>query len=188
MTAFAARREATDHQSQAKELTLTLIQASVVLFRRGSDGRRDRRDAGRHSRPPSAAPMPRWSRLDQRVRAFPPESRSSMFQARVTRVARRGARRRGRASPRLARAEGSARYVMEIVTEPVDASRCRTRRSSRRRQARRLRPRAEGSMCPRDRAGSGRTVHPGSERLEGGRSGRDVRSFFIDAEYKLKGS
>ena len=57
-------------------------------------------------------------KVDQRVRAFPPEARSSMYQARVTQVSKTAADRVAVtvtlvAPPR----EGSRWYVMEIVTD-----------------------------------------------------------------------
>jgi Cu(I)/Ag(I) efflux system membrane fusion protein len=51
------------------------------------------------------------------VRAFPPESKSSMFQARITRVVPQGERARVEATL-VAKGRGnSANYVMEIVVE-----------------------------------------------------------------------
>src|SRR5262249_31356856 len=57
-------------------------------------------------------------KVDQRVRAFPPEARSSMYQARVTQVSKTAGDRVIAtvtlvAPPR----EGSRWYVMEIVTD-----------------------------------------------------------------------
>jgi hypothetical protein len=55
--------------------------------------------------------------VGQRVRAFPPESRSSMFQAKVTGVRPTGSGAEVRAQLAGPAREGSTRYVLEIVTE-----------------------------------------------------------------------
>ena len=128
-------------------------------------------------------------KVGQRVRAFPPESRSSMYQAKVTRVVadRRqdvGDRRALRAGP-----EGSRDYVLEIVTERSRSSRCRTRRSSNRAASTCVRPGEKGRYEPRE-------IKPGlqgelyTQVLDGLKAGEQVvtfGSFFIDADHKLKG-
>jgi hypothetical protein len=56
----------------------------------------------------------------QRVRAFPPESRSSMFQARVAQVVPKGGRVDVVVTLVAPARQGSSRYVLEIVTELGD--------------------------------------------------------------------
>ena len=60
-----------------------------------------------------AAPV----KVGQRVRAFPPSSRSSMYQARVTRVIPHAGRVTVEAALASAGRQSSAHYVMEIVVE-----------------------------------------------------------------------
>jgi hypothetical protein len=57
-------------------------------------------------------------RFDQRARAFPVESRSSMSQARVLRVTADGTRVRVDVALLAPARAGVSRYVVEIVTEP----------------------------------------------------------------------
>jgi Cu(I)/Ag(I) efflux system membrane fusion protein len=56
-------------------------------------------------------------RVGQRVRAFPPESRASMYQARISQVVPQGDRVLVKATLAGPGRQGSTRYVLEIVTE-----------------------------------------------------------------------
>lgn len=105
---------------QASELTLTLNDAAVrpiqVWVRAAGRVSGD----GRLIAAVLTAADAKYVKLGQRVRAFPPESRSSMFQARVTRVTV------GAQDTEVAVAlsgpphPGSTRYVLEIVTAPIE--------------------------------------------------------------------
>ncbi len=55
--------------------------------------------------------------VGQRVRSFPPESKSSMYQARVTRVTSRGGKSIVKATLSGVGVEGRINYVMEITVE-----------------------------------------------------------------------
>ena len=82
-------------------------------------GRHDRPRGEEHHRHASgvgAGP----GQVGQRVRAFPPESRSSMFQAKVTNVVTRGADAIVTATLSGPAHAGSTRYILEIVTEPLE--------------------------------------------------------------------
>ena len=192
--ASSARRRRRSPKSQAAELTLTLTDGAV---RPDSDlgphGRHHRRRAARCSRRRARRAEAALVKVGQRVRAFPPESRSSMYQARVTRVVARG----GDASRRRRRCRAGARreqprYVLEIVDErgrvPVGAERGDHRR----------RRHGTSSTC-RQRTGSTcrRRFRPAfrascyTQVLDGLKDGEQVvtfGSFFIDAEHKLKGT
>ena len=130
--------------------------------------------------------------VGQRVRAFPPESRSTMYQARVTTVNKTADNRVGVvvtlvAPPR----EGSMRYVMEIVTErgeflsvPNEAIIEEGDRHVVYVEEQ------QGQYAPKE-------IHVGvqgelyTQVLDGVKAGDSVvtiGSFFIDAEHKLKGT
>ena len=108
-------------EQQANELTLTLNEAVVrpiqVWIRTAGviDGR-GRSITAMLNRADGAQ-----VKAGQRVRAFPPESRSSMFQARITGIATRGAATAVTATLSGPAHAGSTRYILEIVTEPLEA-------------------------------------------------------------------
>lgn len=107
-------------EQQANELTLTLNHAAVrpiqVWVRTagtvGTDGRTITATAPAHEAP--------FVKTGQRVRAFPPESRSSMFQARVASVTHGTAGTRVTVALSGPAYPGSTRYILEIVTEPME--------------------------------------------------------------------
>src|SRR5512147_2420056 len=105
-------------ESQAADLTLTKTAVAVrpiqVWVRTAGAIEKGGRTITVMLSPAEAALV----KVDQRVRAFPPEARSSMYQARVTQVSKTAADRVAVtvtlvAPPR----EGSRWYVMEIVTD-----------------------------------------------------------------------
>jgi Cu(I)/Ag(I) efflux system membrane fusion protein len=130
-------------------------------------------------------------RIGQRVRAFPPESRSSMYQARISHIVPRGDRVLVKATLTGQGRQDSTRYVLEIVTErgeflsvPNEA----IIQTAGKHVVYVQQP--QGRYVPRD-------IQPGvqgelyTQVLEGLTAGEQVvtfGSFFIDAEYKLKGS
>ena len=127
--------------------------------------------------------------VGQRVRAFPPESKSSIYQAKVTNVIAQGDRARVEATIPARPSRDAVHYVMEIIAErgfflavPNEAI-----IKEGNRQVVYLQQR-EGHYVPRE-------IHTGlkgelyAEVLHGLREGERVvtlGSFFIDAEYKLK--
>jgi membrane fusion protein, copper/silver efflux system len=130
-------------------------------------------------------------RAGQRVRAFPPEARSSMFQARVTQVVPREDRVAVTVSLATPARPGSPRYVLEIVTEDLEhlsvPNEAIIETGDRR------------MVYVKDAAGSyvQREIQTGLQgelftQVTGGlQSGEQVvtfGSFFIDADFKLKGS
>ena len=108
-------------EAQASELTLTLNAATVrpIQIWVRTAGTIDA--AGRAITATLPAHEAAFVKVGQRARVFPPESRSSMFQAYVTRVAA------GRAGSSVVVTlsgpayERSKRYVVEIVAEPLEA-------------------------------------------------------------------
>ena len=105
---------------QASELTLTLNDAAVRPIQVWV------RAAGRiavNSRVITAslsADDARYVEVGQRVRAFPPESRSSMFQAKVTAVTPSAAGTTVAVTLAGPPHAGSVQYIVEIVTEPLE--------------------------------------------------------------------
>jgi hypothetical protein len=178
-------------ESQASELTLTTTEVAVrpiqVWVRTAGVI-----DASRRS---VTALVPATDgaliRVGQRVRMFSPQSRSRMYQARVTRVESRGSQVGVTATLVGMEHEQSPRYILEVVTE-----------------------RGEFLSIPNEaiiEAGGKQVVYveqpDGSygrreisvgaqgelftQVLEGLKPGEQVvtiGSFFIDADYKLKGS
>ena len=110
-------RGTTVSKSQAIELTLTLTEVSVRPVQTwvrtaGTIGR-----TGRILTASLDSHDAALVKVGQRVRAFPPESKSSMYQARVTRVVPQGGRTVVEATLTAQGRENSVRYVMEIVVE-----------------------------------------------------------------------
>jgi hypothetical protein len=107
-------------EEQASELTLTLNDASIrpiqVWVRVA--GRIDA--AGRTITATLSPEEAKYVKVGQRVRAFPPESRSSMFQARVTRVVTGASGITLDVMLSGPSHAGSLQYVLEIVTEPLE--------------------------------------------------------------------
>jgi membrane fusion protein, copper/silver efflux system len=130
--------------------------------------------------------------VGQRVRAFPPESRSTMYQARVTQVSKAAGDRVAAtvtlvAPPR----EGSRWYVMEIVTDRGEFLSVPNEAIIEEGDKHIVYVEAPpGQFAPRE-------VHLGvqgelyTQVLDGVKDGDvvvTIGSFFIDAEHKLKGT
>jgi Cu(I)/Ag(I) efflux system membrane fusion protein len=131
-------------------------------------------------------------KVDQRVRAFPPEARSTMFQARVTRVTKTADDRVAVtvtlvAPPR----EGSRWYVMEIVADRGELLSVPNEAIIEEGDKHVVYvEQQQGQYVPRE-------IHIGAQGelythvLDGVKDGDQVvtfGSFFIDAEHKLKGT
>ena len=105
------------NEKQAVDLTLTLSQASVRTVQTWvrTAGKIDKtgKTVNGYVYPPDAGLI----KIGQRIRAFPPESKSSMYQARVTRVIPQGTRVMVEAALASTGREGSANYIMEIVVD-----------------------------------------------------------------------
>ena len=177
-------------EAQANELTLTLNDAAIRPIQIWV------RTAGlidvsqRSITATVAAHESAYVKVGQRVRAFPPESRSSMFQAKVTRVVSAGDRTSVTAVLSGPGHDGSARYVLEIVTEPIEALSVPNEAIIESDGKQMVYVEAEkGRYVPRE-------IRPGiqgelyTQVLEGLTAGQQVvtfGSFFIDADHKLKG-
>ena len=178
-------------EEQANELTLTLNAATIrpIQIWVRTAGTMD--TAGRAITAKLPAHEAMYVKAGQRVRVFPPESRSSMFQAIVSRV-----------TPGVAGTfvivtlsgpayRQSARWVMEIVTEPLEALSVPNEAIIE----------SEGKRMVYVEEAKGRyrpaEIQPGLQgelytEVRGGLKDGDkvvtFGSFFIDADHHLKGS
>jgi Cu(I)/Ag(I) efflux system membrane fusion protein len=110
-------RGTTVSKSQAVELTLTLTEAAIRPIQSWvrTAGAIDR--TGRILTATLDSREAALVKIGQRVRAFPPESKSSMYQAWVTRLVPQNGRALVEATLSAQGREQSVRYVMEIVVE-----------------------------------------------------------------------
>jgi multidrug efflux pump subunit AcrA (membrane-fusion protein) len=175
---------------QTNELTLTLNDAAVrpiqVWVRTAGtiDG------TGRSITASLSGANAGHVKVGQRVRAFPPESRSSMFQAKITKVALQGNRTSVTAALSGPAHKGSLRYILEIVTEPLESLSVPNGAFIEAGGKHVVYVQAEkGRYLPRE-------IEPGlqgelyTQVLSGLKAGEQVvtfGSFFVDADYKLKG-
>ena len=177
--------------AQANELTLTLNDAAVRPIQMwvrtaGTIDPTGRTITARLSREDAS-----HVKVGQRVRAFPPESRSSMFQAKITQVTAQGERVSVSAALSGPAHAGSPRYILEIVTEPLEFLSVPNEAIIE----------ADGKYVVYVEAEKGRyeprAIEPGlqgelyTQVLTGLKAGEQVvtfGSFFIDANHKLKGS
>ena len=104
-------------ESQATDVTLTLNPVSVRPIQTWvrTAGRIDK--SGKIINTVVHSPESAYVKVGQRVRAFPPESKSSMFQAWVTKVVPRPDGTTVEITLSSTGHPGSSNYVMEIVTE-----------------------------------------------------------------------
>jgi hypothetical protein len=175
-------------ESQAEELTLTLTEVAVrpiQIWVRTAGAIDDARKTVTASLSASEAAL---VKVGQRVRAFPPESRSSMFQARVVDLAPQGDRVLVKATLTGPGREESRWYVLEIVTDRGDLLSVPNEAIIEANGKHTVYVQQQNSYTPRE-------IQPGvqgelyTEVLEGVTAGEQVvtfGSFFIDADYKLK--
>jgi len=110
-------RGTTVSKSQAVDLTLTLTEAAVrpVQTWVRTAGTLDK--TGKFLTATLDPPDAGLVQVGQRLRAFPPDSKSSMYQARITRVVPQGAGRAIVEATLTAVGRDAPHYVMEIVVE-----------------------------------------------------------------------
>ena len=107
-------------ESQANELTLTLTAVAVRPIQVWVRTAASIDAAGKTLQATISRADGAFVKAGQRVRAFPPEARSSMYQARVTQVVPKGDRVGVTVGLVAPARSGSSRYVLEIVTEEVE--------------------------------------------------------------------
>ena len=175
---------------QASELTLTLNDAAVRPIQVWVRAAGRIASESRVITASLAADDARYVKVGQRVRAFPPESRSSMFQARVTTVTPS----EGGATITVTLSgpphAGSVQYIVEIVTEPLEVLSVPNEAIIE----------ADGHHMVYVQVDKGRylprEIEPGlqgelyTQVLKGVNAGEQVvtlGSFFVDSDRKLKG-
>ena len=186
-----APRGTTVSQAQAVDLTLTVTQATVrpvqVWVRTAGTIDAARKVLTAFVDGPDAS----FLKVEERARAFPVESRSSMYQARVTRVAVVGGRVRLEATLGGMGREGASNYVLEIVTERGDFFSVPNEAIIEEGETRVVYiQRQDGQYQPQE-IKTGLQGELYTQVLGGLQEGDQVvtfGSFFIDSEYKLKGT
>jgi multidrug efflux pump subunit AcrA (membrane-fusion protein) len=182
------REKTTVNEAQASELTLTITSVEVrpiqVWVRTAGTGE------GQLLRAVVPNDDARFIKPDQRVRAFPPEHRSSMFQARVTQVTPGPENAQLIVTLVAPGLKGSSRYVLEIVTEHGDLLSVPNEAIIETGAKRVVYVQgSDGSYAPRD-VELGVQGELFTEVVKGLMPGEQVvtfGSFFIDADHKLKG-
>ena len=175
-------------EAQASELTLTVTKVEVrpiqVWVRTAGTG------DGQVLRAVVPNDDARFVKPDQRVRAFPPENRSSMFQARVTQVTPGPEHAQVIVTLVAPGLKGSSRYVLEIVTEHGDLLSVPNEAIIETGDKRVVYVQgSDGTYTPRD-VELGVQGELFTEVVKGLMPGEQVvtfGSFFIDADHKLKG-
>jgi multidrug efflux pump subunit AcrA (membrane-fusion protein) len=176
-------------EAQASELTLTLTNVEVrpiqVWVRTAGTG------TGQVLRAVVRTEDAKFIKPDQRVRAFPPERRSTMYQARVTQIVPGDDRAEVVVTLVAPGLKGSSRYVLEIVTEHGDLLSVPNEAIIETGDKRVVYVQgSEGSYTPRE-VELGVQGELFTEVVKGLMPGEQVvtfGSFFIDADHKLKGS
>jgi hypothetical protein len=176
-------------ESQANDLTLTLTTATPRLIQTWVRTAGTIDATGRILAATVRGAEAALITTGQRVRAFPPSSKSSMYQARITRAAPQGQRVAVEAALASTGRENTTHYVMEIVVErgPFLAV---PNEAIIEEEGRRIVyvQRTQGQYVPQE-------IHTGiqgellTEIVDGLKDGDEVvtfGSFFIDAEHKLK--
>ena len=126
----------------------------------------------------------------QRVRAFSTESRSSMYQARITDVTPRSGGVAVKATLASPGRQDSTRYVLEVVTEAGEFLSVPNEAIIESEGRRMVYVQQQGRYVPRD-IQTGIQGELYTQILDGLKAGEQIvtfGSFFIDADYKLKGS
>jgi len=113
----SAPRGTTVTESQASDLTLTLSSASLRMVQTWVRTAGSIDKSGRTLVADVSGADADLVRVGQRVRAFPPSSKSSMYQARIARVVPQAGGARVEALLGAVGRQDTAYYVMEIVVE-----------------------------------------------------------------------
>jgi hypothetical protein len=177
-------------ESQANELTLTVTQVAVrpiqVWVR--TAGVID--TGGQTLQATISKAEATFVKPGQRVRAFPPEARSSMYQARVSGVTPKGDRVGVTVALIAPARRGSSRYVLEIVTEELERMSVPNEAIIETGDTRVVYVKDASSYAPREiQTGvQGELFTEVTGGLQEGEQVVTFGSFFIDADHKLKGS
>ena len=187
----SAPRATSITESQANELTLTVTQVTVRPIQVWVRTAGVINAGGQTLQATISKADAAFVKPGQRVRAFPPEARSSMFQARVASVAPKGDRVGVTVSLIAPARQGSLRYVLEIVTEEIERMSVPNEAIIETGERRVVYVKdASGSYAQRE-IQTGLQGELFTEITGGLKEGEQVvtfGSFFIDADHKLKGS
>jgi hypothetical protein len=178
-------------ESQANELTLTVTQVAVRPIQVWVRTAASIEANGRTLQATISKSEGAFVRPGQRVRAFPPEARSSMSQARVTQVMAKGDRVAVTVNLVAPARAGSSRYVLEIVTEEVERLSVPNEAIIETGDRRVVYVQdAAGSYVQREIQTDlqGELFTEVTAGLKAGEQIVTFGSFFIDADFKLKGS
>jgi hypothetical protein len=176
-------------KSQAEELTLTLTDVSVrpiqVWVRTGGPIDPARKTVKAVLSADEAA----FVRTGQRVRAFPPESKSSISQARISRIAPQSDGVVVEATLAGVGREAVRYYVLEIVADAGESLSVPNEAIIATERAHLVYVQQEGRYLPREiQVGvQGELYTQVLGGLQAGEQVVTVGSFFIDAEHKLEG-
>jgi Cu(I)/Ag(I) efflux system membrane fusion protein len=187
----SAPRATSISESQANELTLTVTQVAVrpiqVWVRTAGVI-----DAGTQTLQATISKADAaFVKPGQRVRAFPPEARSTMYQARVASVAPKGDRVGVTVSLIAPARQGSPRYVLEIVTEEIEMMSVPNEAIIETGDRRVVYVKDASDAYAQREIQIGLQGELFTEVTGGLKEGEQVvtfGSFFIDADHKLKGS
>ena len=178
-------------ESQANELTLTVTQVAVrpiqVWVR--TAGVIDA--SGQTLQATISKADATFVKPGQRVRAFPPEARSSMYQAKVAGVAPKGDRVGVTVALIAPARQGSSRYVLEIVTEEIEKMSVPNEAiiETGNRRVVYVKDASDGYSQREIQIGlQGELFTEVTGGLKEGEQVVTFGSFFIDADHKLKGS
>ena len=178
-------------ESQANELTLTVTQVAVrpiqVWVR--TAGVIDA--SGQTLQATISKADATFVKPGQRVRAFPPEARSSMYQAKVAGVAPKGDRVGVTVALIAPGRQGSSRYVLEIVTEEIEKMSVPNEAiiETGNRRVVYVKDASDGYSQREIQIGlQGELFTEVTGGLKEGEQVVTFGSFFIDADHKLKGS
>ena len=178
-------------ESQANELTLTLNDVSIRPIQVWIRTVGVAEDGGNTLTATLSHTEGALVETGQRVRAFPPESRASMYQARITQVVPQGEHVTVTAALAGPRRQDVSRYVLEIVASYGDFLSVPNEAIIETGGTQVVYvPLGPGRFVPREiRSGvQGELFTQVIEGLEPGEQVVSFGSFFIDAEYQLKGS
>ena len=191
-TRLAGPRETAVSEAQAAALTLTVTAVSPRLIQTWvrTAGTIDK--TGKVLGASLAGPDAALVKVGQRVRAFPPSSKSSMYQAYVTRVTPTSGAASTRSHACGVGRQNAAHYVMEIVVERGPFLSVPNEAIIEEGDVHIVYVQTQpGQYVPAEiQTGiQGELLHAGPRRREGrGDQVVTFGSFFIDAEHKLKGT
>jgi multidrug efflux pump subunit AcrA (membrane-fusion protein) len=186
-----APRGTTVTRSQAEELTLTLTQVTTRPIQTWVRTAGSLDKTGKIVTAVLSGREAALVKVGQRARTFPVESRSSMYQARVVRVSPQGSRMRVDVEIVATGRTNTADYLVEIVTDHGDFLSVPNEAIIEEGTSQVVYVQRENGQYGPQPVRTGTQGELYTQILEGVKEGDQVvtfGSFFIDSEYKLKGT